>query len=227
MRTYRQSKDGSGNGPESDFINRLLSRLNQLQFFDSTTIKFSQRNRGVTAHVINPQAGGQANDQWQTPNKELDPTVAVSKGTLVYISPGNSLATTGLTDLVAAIIKTSPAGIWEAAQTVPAQITVSRVVKYNVPQFPYPGATGTPSGTPLAGDLDGANVFWIFHQGASVGMVNYRGVWSGASSYSISDTVSLGSGTSAGFYLSTINNNTNPPDSGIGWVQFSSYATWL
>jgi hypothetical protein len=68
---------------------------------------------------------------------------------------------------------------------------------------------------------------WTLISGASVGMVNYRGVWSGASSYSISDAVSLGSGTSAGFYLSTINNNTNPPDSGIGWVQFSSYATWL
>jgi len=68
---------------------------------------------------------------------------------------------------------------------------------------------------------------WTLISGASVGMVNYRGVWSGASSYSISDAVSLGSGTSAGFYLSTINSNTNTPDSGIGWVQFASYATWL
>lgn len=57
--------------------------------------------------------------------------------------------------------------------------------------------------------------------------LNYRGVWSGASTYSVGDCVSLGSGTSAGFYLSTINSNTNSPDSGIGWVQFSSYATWL
>jgi hypothetical protein len=102
---------------------------------------------------------------WQTPYKELDPTVAVAVGTFVYLSPGNPLVTTGLTDLVSGLVVNAPAGIWQAAQNVPAQVTVSSVVKYNVPQIPYPGASGaTPSGTPLKGDLDGANVFWIFLQ---------------------------------------------------------------
>ena len=63
--------------------------------------------------------------------------------------------------------------------------------------------------------------------GSMVGVPNYRGTWSGASSYAISDVVSLGSGTSAGLYLSTIASNTNAPDSGIGWLQMSSFATWL
>jgi hypothetical protein len=72
-----------------------------------------------------------------------------------------------LTDLVSGLLTTSPCGIWEAAQDVPAKVTDPATLPagtyYNVPQLPYPGATGTPAGAPLAGDLDGADVFWIFH----------------------------------------------------------------
>lgn len=100
---------------------------------------------------------------WQNP-KELDPTVAVPKFTRVYISPNNTLVTTGLTDLVSNVVTTAPPGIWETVQNVPAKSGG----KYNVPQIPYPGATGTPSGSPLKGDLDGVNVFWAFIQEYSI-----------------------------------------------------------
>jgi hypothetical protein len=56
---------------------------------------------------------------------------------------------------------------------------------------------------------------------------NYRGVFNPLSTYAVNDAVLLGAGTSAGLYLSTLASNTNSPDSGIGWVQLSSYATWL
>lgn len=99
--------------------------------------------------------------KWQEP-KELDPTVAVAEGTFVYLSPNNPLCVTGLTDLVTDTKLRAPAGIWQAAKNVPAQ---DEALKYNVPQKPYPDATGTPAGSPLEGDLDGDNVFWIHWQG--------------------------------------------------------------
>ena len=107
-----------------------------------------------------PQGSGW---KWQKPNKELDPTVSVAGPsgdtyTAVYISPGNTLCTTGLVDLVSGELTKAPPGIWMAAKSVPAKVGGS----YNVPQLPYPGANGSaPAGSPLAGDLDGANVFWI------------------------------------------------------------------
>ena len=63
--------------------------------------------------------------------------------------------------------------------------------------------------------------------GSSGGGWNWRGIYVATSTYNTNDCVQLGPGTSAGLYLSTVANNTNPPDSGIGWTQISSYATWL
>jgi hypothetical protein len=59
---------------------------------------------------------------------------------------------------------------------------------------------------------------------------NYRGLWSATppSPYMTFDVVQLGSGTAAGMYLSTIDGNTNSPDTGTGWTQVSSSSgTWL
>jgi len=61
---------------------------------------------------------------------------------------------------------------------------------------------------------------------------NYRGyfdpVVGAAGGYNIYDVVQYGGGTSAGGYLSTINGNSNVPDSGIGWVQvFTGTGVWL
>jgi hypothetical protein len=102
------------------------------------------------------QIGGGGMD-WQSP-KELDPTVAVAAGTFVYVSPKNPLVTTGLVDLVLGTLTTARPGIWQAVQAVSAKTTAG---KYNVPQVPLPGAGSAPSGSPLKGDADGTNVFWI------------------------------------------------------------------
>lgn len=59
---------------------------------------------------------------------------------------------------------------------------------------------------------------------------NYRGMYDPAATtpYMTFDVVQYGTGTSAGMYLSTIDNNNNTPDSGIGWVQVSTgTGTWL
>lgn len=55
------------------------------------------------------------------------------------------------------------------------------------------------------------------------GGMNYRGQWSPtpASPYLEFDVVILLTGTAQGTYLSVTNNNSNPPDTGIGWVQIA------
>ena len=66
--------------------------------------------------------------------------------------------------------------------------------------------------------------------GGGGGNWNYRGLWSAtpSSPYMTYDVVQLGSGTASGMYLSTVDNNTNSPDTGTGWTQVSSSSgTWL
>lgn len=101
--------------------------------------------------------GDLVEEKWQEP-KEIDPNRDVSKGTWVYISPGNDIVITGMTDPLAGSDTKAIPGIWEARQDVPAWD-----VDYNVPQFPYPSATGDPAGTTpnIKGDLDSDDVFWI------------------------------------------------------------------
>lgn len=99
-------------------------------------------------------------DRWQKPFKEIDTDRAVQKGTWVYISPGNPIVVDGMTDPIGGSGTKAIPGIWEARKDVPASTGVD---DYNVPQFPYPGATGDPTGTTpnYRGDLDGDDVFWI------------------------------------------------------------------
>lgn len=110
---------------------------------------------------LNPQSfqgsGGGSGLNFQFP-RELDPTVPVPAMTLIYISPANPLATAGLTDLVTDQLIHAMPGIWLSLQSVPAEVTVSGTVKYNMPQVL---ASGTVSGTPLKGDADNAEIFWI------------------------------------------------------------------
>lgn len=65
---------------------------------------------------------------------------------------------------------------------------------------------------------------------ASGGNINMRGLWSATPStpYMTYDAVILQTGTSTGFYWSTIDNNSNAPDSGLGWIQISTVSgQWL
>jgi hypothetical protein len=75
---------------------------------------------------------------------------------------------------------------------------------------------------------DKTSSVWAQVSGAPAGAgFNYRGAWNATTTYNPNDAVLLGSGTSSGLFLSVIPANNNAPDSGIGWVQLCSYATWL
>jgi len=104
--------------------------------------------------------------QFQKPFCELDTSLFVPFQTLVYISTGNVLFHPGMYDSVSLQMTSSKAGLWISRQDVPAAVYNSDLSAntYNVPQLPYPGATGTVSGGAgsLKGDADGANVFWLF-----------------------------------------------------------------
>ena len=101
-------------------------------------------------------------DWMYTDHKELDSTLSYAAGKWAYLSPSNPLVTTGLTDLTTGALVKACQGYWLCCKEVKPQSVISGVTKFNVPQFPHPGATGTPAGTPLKGDLDDPNVFWIY-----------------------------------------------------------------
>ena len=90
-------------------------------------------------------------------HRELDPTLKYTKGKCAYVSPENPLCTVGLTDLDTHENVKATAGIWLALQDVPAKTGAG----YNVPQDPMPSIGGTVSGTPLTGDADAAESYWI------------------------------------------------------------------
>ena len=119
---------------------------------------------GWTAVIdLTGNVGGISGIHWQTPKKELDPTISVSENTLVFISPQNPLCTVGLTDLQTGTILMATAGEWLCVKDCPA----ATVAGYNVPQDPFPGYnTSAPSGTPLTGDADAPTVFWILQKSA-------------------------------------------------------------
>ena len=164
MRSKNINQDGSGNGPWTDFINRVLQRLTELQFYDSQTVSVEQMTRGTRFHVkIPPAKPGGAGWDWMYPsNKEMDPTLTYKKGKFAYLSPLNPLVTAGLVDLDSSG-KTlqATAGIWLALQ----DIEPATVSGWNVPQDPPHGSgTAVPSGTPLIGDIDitsPATVKWL------------------------------------------------------------------
>jgi hypothetical protein len=112
------------------------------------------KNSGQSPTALWAPCGG---IPWQNP-KELDPTENVAANTFVYLSPHSPLVTTGLVDLVLGTLTLARPGIWQAVQAVPKQTLAGA---YNVPQVPLPGAGSAPSGSPLKGDADGPNVFWI------------------------------------------------------------------
>jgi hypothetical protein len=106
---------------------------------------------------------GASGFRWMYPtHKELDPRLPYDIYSCAAISPLSSLVQNGLYDRVTGVKVYSTPGIWMAMQSVPKQITVGTLTKYNVPQLPLPGSnTSAPSGTPLKGDFDAASVFWV------------------------------------------------------------------
>ena len=139
------------------WLNRLLHACKKSSIRQIVMVGGVAKIQNGVAIITAPQGGG-SGFPWQKP-KELDPANAVAKDTFVYVSPQNTLATVGLTDLVLNTIVQATPGIWQAIQDVPAETSLGY---YNVPQDPVPGSgTTVPSGDPLSGDLDSNTVFWV------------------------------------------------------------------
>ena len=92
MRSKNINPDGSGNGPESDFINRTLDRGKELQFYSSGSVKVEQTTRGTRFRVIvpptRPAASGGLNLRG-----EWDPTKVYNLNDMVVISMGANQGT--------------------------------------------------------------------------------------------------------------------------------------
>lgn len=149
-----------GNNAETEHFARQQATLQvENQIYDSEDIVVKSTTRGRRLYLKNkPPQAAPSGFPWQTPNKELDPMVSVTQNTFVYISPNNPLTSVGLVDLVSNQLEKSRPGIWQALQDVPAQ---NGAGAYNVPQVPYPTNGGPVAGSPLSGDADDANNYWI------------------------------------------------------------------
>ena len=145
MRTHTIGKP-TGTDAATDFALRQQNRAQEeLQFFDSTTVKFSRTTRGITARVI-PARGGPSAAGIHRPGNglyEVDPTYPYDRDSLIHIQPSHALVGTGirLPSAPTGALVQACAGWWIANQDVPAQATVSGNLVWNVPQWPLPVPT--------------------------------------------------------------------------------------
>jgi hypothetical protein len=77
---------------------------------------------------------GGAGDTW--PPVAFDSTKGYSISDWVHIAPTDAIATTGIVDLDSGSLTVAPPGLWRPLKSVPAQIVVGGVTKYNVPKLP-------------------------------------------------------------------------------------------
>jgi hypothetical protein len=140
VRSKNIQRDGSGNSAESDYINRVLGRLEELQFYDSQTVKVEQTMRGTRFHVKKtfgvPGVAG-----WHFESKiEADQTQSYPTQSVIHVQSSSALATTGIRDLAnptGPLVLSKP-GYYVARQAVPAKTTVSGNDVWNIPQWPEP-----------------------------------------------------------------------------------------
>jgi hypothetical protein len=154
---------------ESDSVLRQYRRANvsndqqrsMVQEVNNALRKIEKMRRRILGG-IGGAAGGWP---WMYPDHvEGDSTQSYSAGFCLYLSALNTLVTTGMTDLVSNANAKSCQGVWLAMQDVPAAATVGGVLKWNVPQLPYPTSMGTvaPTGSPLKGDLDNPALYFYY-----------------------------------------------------------------
>jgi hypothetical protein len=127
--------------------------------FQEADVKMSKTGSVVTFPDILKAISAGGGFNWQVP-AELDTSRFVPADTYVYITAGNALVTSGMTDIVSNATVISCEGIWQARKDVSA----ATGGKYNVPVFPYPNATGVVTGAAgaLKGDMDDDGIFWRY-----------------------------------------------------------------
>lgn len=130
-----------------------------------------------------------------------DGITATSKDAEIVMAENGWTATVDLTKLA-------------AAAGASLELTDGTTDLTGVSKITVTGATvgGTPSNASLVFEAAGTGF-------------NFRGVWS-PGTYNYADCVQIGTGTSAGLYLCLLDGNQQSPDTGYGWVQISSFATW-
>ena len=162
IRTRTQIRPLGTDAATDHLIAQMQRLMDELQIFESEDIAVKSCTRGSRLYIKRKTPPGTFAFPWQTPNKELDPSVSVASGTFVLISQNNPIATAGLVDLVSNVLTQASPGIWQAMQDVPPETTTgtgsSAVTKYNVPQ---PLVAGAVTGSPLSGDADNPALFWL------------------------------------------------------------------
>jgi hypothetical protein len=127
--------------------------------------QMARKIEAMRRRILGGIGGAAGGWPWMYPDHvEGDSTQAYSAGFCLYLSALNTLVTTGMTDLVSNANAKSCQGVWLAMQDVPAAATVGGVLKWNVPQLPYPTSMGTvaPTGSPLKGDLDNPALYFYY-----------------------------------------------------------------
>jgi len=160
MRSFSQNKP-VGNDAETDFATRTHARQQEeLQFYDSTTIKVEQTTRGIKFHakIPPPSKGSTSGWFWIKGKRKYDPTVdSYKESQIVKILNSDAMVTTGLVCTGSAIpVKATP-GKWVALQAVPVLVAGSANPAM-IPQLPMPAGT----------DPDNTGNYWEFISPATV-----------------------------------------------------------
>ena len=127
MRSKNINHDGTGNGAESDFVNRVLERLNkEFQFFSSGTVTVEQTTRGTRFRVKPALGGAPAGGYMGT----YDNTKSYASGQTVRVVTPTTIAGVSV-----------PAGLF----AVPPGVSVpANGTGFQIPQYPEPSTFTTP-----------------------------------------------------------------------------------
>ena len=148
MRTYNQNPDGSGNGPWSDLINRILKRLTELEFFSTDTVRVEQTLRGVRFHAARQNgSGGIAGWAWATVGTGAHYAVdknykgAPPQGDIVIVFPNDPIVVTGVTDPDSGLLVSAVPGVYICIQSTGPLVNPAGLpagTYDHIPQWPMP-----------------------------------------------------------------------------------------
>ena len=141
---------------ESDSVLKNWQRSNRSsQQFNSSAAQVRNLARQFEKLRRRVLGGGLQTIAWHFGNKiEVDPSQEYSEQTIIHIQPTNDLVITGIHDRAnpSGSMKQSCPGLWVSMQYVPAQVTISGVLQWNLPQWPLPVPT----------NYDDAANYWLY-----------------------------------------------------------------
>lgn len=138
MRTYTQQRP-VGTDAATDHFTRQQERVNnELQVYDSPTVKVEKRTRGIRLHV-KPSRGGSGGDKWPPSNypSAMSSVNAYAQGDYVYVRDTDEAVTSGVTDPDSLATVYSTPGLYRALRDVP-KIPDGASFKYHIPLATLP-----------------------------------------------------------------------------------------